>query len=381
MIPLIGLWNVTEFTSYGLEGIWLRLNIGSHANFPDLDEYDENGFDFTTEWQKNLTDDRRIDTVSSVIAHDVATSQIKTTALDYGKTPLTRAEWCYWLTMGLWCDSNEPARLAVAQTLSIPQLLDIGVRGLDLRIGRYGTHLRMGHGPFMSELTPRHAFQLIKNWLQKHPTEFLIVNVQQEPSHMDKVPFMNQEFSDNNKEQVYNLIAGLPLQKFGPNVTVGEVRGKVIFTTDSGENSLQKHLTAKQWEKLQPFEFKECHTIGGYANSDQKEVVKDVLIKQMKSKDLCPPGSIIVAHDETTFKASSIVQFNNHFSESIKDRDARVNGENGLDIIRDAEEAGGSLRGEAIKVDFVGPNKQEVIKESIMANFETKPETARNLRR
>lgn len=187
---------------------------------------------------------------------------------------------------------------------------------------------------------------------------------------MDKVPFMNQEFSDNNKEQVYDLIAGLPLQKFGPNLTVGEVRGKVIFTTDSGENSLQKHLTAKQWEKLQPFEFEECHTIGEYANSDQKEVVKRVLIKQMKSKGLCPRGSIIVVHDEATFKASSIVQFNDHFSESNMDRDERINGKDGYDIIKDAEDVGGSLEGTAIKVDFLGPNKQEVIQESIQANFE-----------
>ncbi|MBO7168251.1 MAG: hypothetical protein J6V61_05855 [Bacteroidaceae bacterium] len=117
------------------------------------------------------------------------------------------------------------------QTKSVEQMLPLGTRLFDLRPAVNGNKLTIYHGVLQTSSDFNTVMQQLCNYVTTHPTEFCVVVIRHET-----------DGDDNNANFGSMLQTSLTqfsdyLVNFRPNLTVGEVRGKILFLSRDEYNA------------------------------------------------------------------------------------------------------------------------------------------------
>ena len=178
---------------------------------PKLIEEELDSFS-TINWMSNLPDDKKVLLINIPGAHDTAANEM---------VPLAES-------------------MARTQNRTIPDLLKFGIRKLDIRVALWesfdeediDSNLHTCHGVFdcyyidehntTQNLTFKHILLDIKQFLQENPTETVIVWTQSERG----------DSYENIKRAVelFDKYVGDIFVKYNKDLTLGEVRGKIIST-------------------------------------------------------------------------------------------------------------------------------------------------------
>ena len=143
-------------------------------------------------WLSSLDDAIPVSSLSVPGAHDAATGEGLRFAAGFGKT----------------------------QALGLSAQWDCGVRAFDLRPAVDGGGLHIYHGPIKTRISFADAMALICGKLEKNPGEFAIVLLRNEGRD-------GAEWSSAVGETIESM--GDRVAGFTPDMTVGDLRGKVLF--------------------------------------------------------------------------------------------------------------------------------------------------------
>lgn len=178
---------------------------GSAYGTYKADNYKPKGVD-NSSWMKQLADNRLVADLSLPGSHDACTGE-------------------GWMESIL---SNIYEMMAKTQDLTVSEQLKIGVRVFDLRpernLEKGGVYqLRCKHGPADTKLLVKDFFNILKQWLASHPTEFCALTVD----------LTNTTDKEAWKKEFYALVSSSEYKSmfadFKPRLTVGEMRGKVLM--------------------------------------------------------------------------------------------------------------------------------------------------------
>jgi hypothetical protein len=167
-------------------------------------------------WMCFLDDDREISTLSIPGAHDAATGDGLCINIGLGKT----------------------------QHLSIAEQWDSGVRAFDLRPALCDTVLHIYHSTLRTKTSFSEAIDVILSKLSANPSEFAIVLIRHESE------------GENEKEKKnWSRFMGTYIQSLGnhavifhPHLTLGEVRGKILFLTRNSYYGTDKGAVLTGWD-------------------------------------------------------------------------------------------------------------------------------------
>lgn len=148
-------------------------------------------------WLSHLPDNRPLSMLSLPGAHDAATGE------------------------GLRCVPG----FGVTQVLTLSEQWDCGVRAFDLRPAVADTTLLVCHGRLRTVISFPEALSVLQDKLEQHPGEFAVVLLREE------VEAESQADRKRWPSMVGQAIAALGERAatFHPAITVGELRGKVLF--------------------------------------------------------------------------------------------------------------------------------------------------------
>lgn len=147
-----------------------------------------------------------------------------------------------------------PIYFCNVQSRYLHELFNAGIRAFDIRVGAAGlttfyfedgnAGLGLFHGPIYLTKSFRGAMQLLYDKLGENPSEFIVVQISIEhdswfhdiAKHMLQSYFrtsyseqVTDTFTDWDSEEQYNAAKSLWLTDWRPDITVGEMRGKVLF--------------------------------------------------------------------------------------------------------------------------------------------------------
>lgn len=259
-------------------GLLSLTSLGAHAALPDcygfFDESDINTEVELANWMGLLDDNQPVYTVTIPGSHDTAT---------YSGWPV---------------GSLLGAKYSTCQNKSIEEQLAMGIRAFDFRPGVKSGELNCDHGLHHTKLKYRDAINKLTSYLQAHPSEFFIIHI------------YKSDHSDNKKLRslMDDLMNGLDkdgfLINFRPDLTVGDMRGKILFLVRSQFNDLYNMNHGgymPTWEEVPDFSLPHrivsydgdaAHTSklliqdkSNYSNkSDQKNGVKEDYIQSVLDK-------------------------------------------------------------------------------------------------
>lgn len=150
-----------------------------------------------SEWMTALPDEKLVASVSMPGAHDAATYKGVMMCLGMGRT----------------------------QTANLTEQWESGVRAFDLRPAVRDTALHIYHSVLKTGISFQEAISKICTLLDKHPEEFAVVLLRHE----------SESENEREKHQWPSAIGrvietlGERAVTFHPHITVGEVRGKILF--------------------------------------------------------------------------------------------------------------------------------------------------------
>lgn len=185
--------------------------------FGYIEENDINTQAKLDSWMGLLDDNQPVFTVTIPGSHDTATYVWKS---DVGG--LTGAE-----------------RWSTCQHLNIDEQLAIGVRAFDFRPGvdsegiiNKNYFIVCDHGLSRTGIKYKDAIAKLTSFLKAHPTEFFVI-------HIYKSDYSDDSHMQNLMNEVMNeLNNGGFLANFKPDLTVGEMRGKILFLVRNQFNEL-----------------------------------------------------------------------------------------------------------------------------------------------
>ena len=130
------------------------------------------------------------------------------------------------------------------QTATIQQQLEAGVRVLDLRPGRalISSTIYCYHGTTPTSVKFEDALTTIKNFLDAHPTEFIII-------HIDGANNSDKISNDNYTTMFKNVGITSYLRDFKRSLTVGEMRKGIFIIKRWGDVKVDGQFapTAYEW--------------------------------------------------------------------------------------------------------------------------------------
>ncbi|MCT4469633.1 hypothetical protein [Mycoplasma sp. HS2188] len=200
---------------------WHKQNDLAHISTKriNLDQYD------ASDWMSNLSDNRNLFSLSIPGTHDSAMYN------GYG---------IYWFFGSL---------RAQTQVYSFQEQLKLGIRAFDLRSQNDG---RLVHGPVTSYQTLDNAFYEYTKFLEKHPTEFILVRIKDE----------NFNVRDNNYARQANSVYHDVLHKYEKFLYNTEGKSYNTLSRERGFNIQQyrgKIIVLNHWHHLVTTDLK-----GGY---------------------------------------------------------------------------------------------------------------------
>ncbi|CAJ1926105.1 unnamed protein product [Cylindrotheca closterium] len=118
------------------------------------------------------------------------------------------------------------------QTWSIGQQLDSGIRFLDIRCRREGKIFTIHHGPFYQHLWFDQILEVIRTFLEGHPSETILIRVKEEYDPKEGSDSFVAIWNRYMNELGYgDLLAKYPWD--GKTIpTLGQVRGKFVLLRD-----------------------------------------------------------------------------------------------------------------------------------------------------
>lgn len=120
--------------------------------------------------------------------------------------------------------------LAETQDCSFEEQLERGIRYFDVRVNCVNDKYRIFHGP-INGADYSEVLEDIKNFLDKNPTEFLILDYQHFKNNSEKVTFEMLEKAVGTDRLVTND-SDESDKEFVENLTLGEVRGKCLVISE-----------------------------------------------------------------------------------------------------------------------------------------------------
>lgn len=134
-------------------------------------------------------------------------------------------------------------RIGVTQLLTIDKQWEIGIRAFDLRPDICNEEINIYHGPLKARITFSQAIETILKKLENAPNEFAIIIIRQERFGDDAEK--RQLWSDKIGKYIQSL--GDRASIFHPEITAGEMRGKILFISRSHYTSCSKGAYIKGW--------------------------------------------------------------------------------------------------------------------------------------
>lgn len=125
---------------------------------------------------------------------------------------------------------------STCQSAKMQELIDGGIRGLDIRPGYYNVrpnkNLYFCHGTDITDVTFQSGMQTLVDFLEAHPTEFFVIHVFRgnDGRNSDKAAEIYKSVLENFQSHVID---------FKPNLTVGETRGKMVLLVRDSASYLQ----------------------------------------------------------------------------------------------------------------------------------------------
>ena len=110
---------------------------------------------------------------------------------------------------------------ARTQSMDLAGQWDVGIRFFDLRPRLDGNELKIYHGPANCHITFEEALAILKEKLEQNPSEFCII--------MTNCAGGGQKAVDMTIEQIRNTIPPGMLAVFDPDMTVADIRGRMLF--------------------------------------------------------------------------------------------------------------------------------------------------------
>ncbi|MBO4724390.1 MAG: hypothetical protein J5596_03605 [Bacteroidaceae bacterium] len=144
-------------------------------------------------WMTGLPDTVRVCRVSIPGTHDSGTAGVRFPMRHYART----------------------------QTMDLSEQWDAGIRFFDLRPKLEDGTLRIYHGPADCHITLEEALQVLKQKIEKNPTEFCIV--------MTNSAGGGQATIDKTMELISQVIPVGMLADFNAEMTVADIRGRFLF--------------------------------------------------------------------------------------------------------------------------------------------------------
>ena len=125
--------------------------------------------------------------------------------------------------------------IAQCQGLTITQQLNSGIRAFDLRVRRGKSSLPMHHGVVYLGKDLKDVLNEFKTFLQKHPTETLVANLQEEHTPMDDASPMKTLFMPIWNGSEFSSLFWKPSKpEFNPKLE--GIRGKIVVIRNRGFN-------------------------------------------------------------------------------------------------------------------------------------------------
>lgn len=176
--------------------------------------------DRAADWMADLPDDMFVSHVSIPGAHDFATGE-------------------GWMGKSV---GTGPVN-STCQSAKMQELIDGGIRGLDIRPGYYNSlissnrNLYFCHGTDITDVTFERGIKTLVDFLAAHPKEFFVIHIFRgnDGSNSDKAAEIYKNVLDNYRSYVAD---------FKPNLTVGEARGKLLFLVRDRASYLQHESQA-----------------------------------------------------------------------------------------------------------------------------------------
>lgn len=165
-------------------------------------------------WLSGIDDNRPVSSLSIPGAHDAATGE------------------------GLFV-----AGLGKTQTLGLAEMWDCGVRAFDLRPAYVSDVLGIYHGKIKTKVTFGEALDILSAKLDETPGEFAIVLMREEVE-AEKNPG-RQRWPQALGEHIEAL--GSKAAIFKPGMTVGDLRGKILFISRNAYTGTNKGALISGW--------------------------------------------------------------------------------------------------------------------------------------
>jgi len=155
------------------------------------------------DWMKGLRDDLPISMVSIPATHDAGTA--------LGRTG------------GTWC-----------QSLTIPAQLELGIRGLDIRLCLVGNEFHIYHGDEYQKVTFDQVMSTLRSFLHAHPHEFFVMRVKEEHPPQHPTTSFLAAFEEIFRSKRYgSLFYHATSRTEIP--TVAQMRGKILVMDNYGK--------------------------------------------------------------------------------------------------------------------------------------------------
>ena len=199
---------------------------------------------YATDWLAHIDDDRRVCRLSIPGTHDACTG--------YGFVPQ---------------DTLLGNLIARTQELNISEQWAVGVRAFDLRPDVRETQaddkvkrtLQVFHGEYATEQTFAGVFDVLRDSLKAHPTEFAIIIMQHERS-----PHRSGRGWEAMVDYVLSKNSDL-LVDFRPDITVGQMRGRILVFSRDTYRETPRGAYIDGWHFRPDVDWQYPATIRGYA--------------------------------------------------------------------------------------------------------------------
>ncbi len=133
-------------------------------------------------------------------------------------------------------------KMGITQEKSIAGQWSCGIRAFDFRPAVCGGKLHICHGPLKTKITLSAAIDTLLRCLKRNPREFAIVLLRQERGNN---PDESRQWSKMVGEYINTL--GERAATFSPTITVGELRGKILFLSRSHYHNCPKGALISHW--------------------------------------------------------------------------------------------------------------------------------------
>ncbi|NNE98364.1 MAG: phosphatidylinositol-specific phospholipase C domain-containing protein [Pyrinomonadaceae bacterium] len=183
----------------------VRVNSQLGVSFSDRNAPESWLLRLTKGWMRFLPDNTLVENISIPGTHDSAAT--------YSPTPF-EASW------------------TIAQSWTVKEQLDAGIRYLDIRVRRTGTSFAIHHGPVFQRKMFGDVLNQVSAFLRANPTETVVMRLKDEHTAQD---------GSSSFEEIYKSYAsrygGLIYSPTNAHPKLGEVRGKIFLLCNDKCNS------------------------------------------------------------------------------------------------------------------------------------------------